>query len=87
MGEIFDLKTAMEWAKLLRTLEQEQETSAAVQSCDVIALQDQITLLTKQVAALTITRGNRRQANMLYYWCHLTEHLQKQLEDAIPVDN
>jgi len=42
VGKVTDLKAAMEWAKLLRTLEQEQETSAAVQSSEVTALEDHV---------------------------------------------
>ena len=55
-GEIADLKTAMERAKLLMTLEQEQEMSAAVQPSEVTVLKDQIAMLTEQVAALTTAK-------------------------------
>jgi len=56
----------MEQAKLLMTLEQEQDSSAEVQSSEVTVLKDQIALLTEQVAALT-TRQNRQPVSMLCY--------------------
>ena len=52
-GQINDLKTAMERAKLLMTLKEELDKTAAVQSSEVAALKDQISVLTEQVAALT----------------------------------
>ena len=68
----------MERAKLLMTLEQEQEASAAVQSSEVTVLKDQIAHLTEQVAALTTsTRQNRKPASMLCYRCHQPGHLQR----------
>ena len=66
----------MERAKLLMTLEQEQEASAAVQSSEVTLLKDQIALLTELVAALS-TKQNRQPASMLCYQCHQPGHLQR----------
>ena len=45
-------KTALEWAKLLVTLEG-LESTAAIQTTEVEVLKEQISLLTEQVAALT----------------------------------
>ena len=43
----------MEREKLLMTLKEELDKTAAVQSSEVAALKDQISVLTEQVAALT----------------------------------
>jgi len=80
-GEIADLKTAMEQAKLLMTLEQEQGTSASVQPSEVTVLKDQIAMLTEQVAALT-TAKPRRLPNVLCYRCHQPGHLQRYCSTA-----
>ena len=77
-GKVTELKVAMERAKLLMTLEQEQEASAAVQSSEVTVLKDQIAHLTEQVAALTTsTRQKKKPASMLCYRCHQPGHLQR----------
>ena len=52
-GQIDDLKTAMEWAKILMTLKEKPEGVAAIETTEVTILKDQISALTEQVAALT----------------------------------
>ena len=67
---------AMERAKLLMTLEEEPDKTAAVQSSEVAALKDQISVLTEQVAALT-TKRNRQPGNMVCYRCRQPGHVQR----------
>ena len=73
VGQINDLDTALERAKLLMTLEGPENT--AVQTTEVEVLKEQISLLTEQVAALT-TRQTRQQGNVTCYRCHQPGHLQ-----------
>ena len=73
---INDLKTAMERAKLLMTLKEEPHKTAAVQSTEVAALKDQISVLTEQVAALT-TKRNRQPGNVVCYRCRQPGHVQR----------
>ena len=75
MGQINDLKTAMERAKLLMTLKEKPDKTAAVQSSEVAALKDQISVLTEQVVALTIKR-NRQPENMVCFRCRQPGHVQ-----------
>ena len=75
-GHINDLKTAMERAKLLMTLEEEPHKTVAVQSTEVAALKDQISVLTEQVAALT-TKRNRQPGNVVCYRCRQPGHVQR----------
>ena len=48
-SQIDDLKTAMERAKLLMTLKEEPDKTAAIQTAEVTALKEQISLLSEQV--------------------------------------
>jgi len=73
VGQINNLDTALERAKLLMTLEGPENT--AVQTTEVEVLKEQISLLTEQVAALT-TRQTRQQGNVTCYRCHQPGHLQ-----------
>ena len=76
-GQIYDLKTPMERAKLLMTLKEEPDkTATAVQTTEVAALKDQISMLTEQVAALT-TKQNRQPGKVVCYWCHQPGHMQR----------
>lgn len=75
-SEINDLKTAMERAKLLMTLNEEPDKTAAIQTAEVTALKDQISLLTEQVAALS-TKRTRQPGNVVCYRCHQPGHLQR----------
>ena len=75
-GQVEDLKTAMERAKLLMTLKEKPEETAAVQTAEVTALKDQISELTEQVAALT-AKQNRQPGNVVCYRCHQTGHVQR----------
>ena len=60
-GQIDDLKTAMERAKILMMLKEKPEGAAAIQTAEVTVLKDQISALTEQVAPLTakLTRPSR----------------------------
>ena len=75
-GQINDLNTAMEWAKLLMTLKEEHSKTAAVQTIEVAAFYDQISMLTKEVAALT-TKRNRQSRNVVCYWSCQPGHVQR----------
>lgn len=66
----------MEWAKLLMTLKEEPDKTAAVQSSEVAALKDQISVLTEQVAALT-TKQDRQPRNMVCFRCQQPGHVQR----------
>ena len=66
----------MEWAKLLMTLKEEPDKTAAVQTIEVAALKDQISMLTKEVAALT-TKRNRQSRNVVCYRCRQPGHVQR----------
>ena len=52
-GQIDDLKTAMEQAKILMTLKEKPEGVAAIETAEVTVLKDEISALTEQVVALT----------------------------------
>ena len=75
-SQIDDLKTAMERAKLLMTLKEEPDKTAAIQTAEVTALKEQISLLSEQVAALS-TKRTRQPGNVVCYWCHQPGHLQR----------
>ena len=59
-GEVSDLDMVLEQEKLLMTIE-EPQTIAAVQSNEMQELRDQISSLTKQVAALSVSAQNDLQ--------------------------
>ena len=75
-GQIDDLKTTMERTKLLKTLKEEPDKTAAIQTAEVTALKDQISLLSEQVAALS-TKRTRQPGNVVCYRCHQPGHLQR----------
>ena len=82
VGEINDLNKVMERAKLLLTID-EQEKVAAIKTTErpreMVALQEQVSLLSEQVAALTTRqRGRGRSALMRRcYNCRQPGHLQR----------
>jgi len=65
-GQIDDLKTAMERAKILMTLKEKPEGVAAIETAEVTVLKDQISALTEQVAVLT-AKQTRPPGNVVCY--------------------
>ena len=66
----------MEWAKLLMTPKEELDKATSVQTAEVTALKDQISMFTEQVAALT-TKRNRQPGNVVCYRCWQPEHVKR----------
>ena len=58
------------------TLKDKPDTTVAVQTTEVAALKDQISMLTEQIAAVT-TKQNRQIGNVVCYWCHQPGHMQR----------
>ena len=75
-GQIDDLKTAMERAKILMTLKEKPEGVAAIETAEVTVLKDQISVLTEQVAALN-AKQTRPPGNVVCYRCRQTGHVQR----------
>ena len=67
-GQINDLNTVLERAKLLMMLEG-PESTAAIWTTEVEVLKEHISLLMEQVVALT-TRQTRQLGNVTCYRCH-----------------
>ena len=63
-GEVNNLDRVMERAKLLITIEEPQRT-AATQSTEIAELKEQISVLTEQVAAMSVRR--RQPATVICY--------------------
>ena len=76
MGEVNDLDRVLEWAKLLMTIEEPQKI-AAVQTSEVQELREQVSILTEQVAALSIRQQSKRPATVVCYKCQQPGHLQR----------
>ena len=74
-GDVSDLDRVLERAKLLMTIEEPQKT-AAVQTSEVQELQEQVSTLTEQVAALSARRW-KRPAAVVCYKCQQPGHLQR----------
>ena len=72
-GQIDDLKTAMERAKILMTLKEKPEEVAAIETAEVTVLKDQILALTEQVAAPTA----KQTGNVACYRCRQPGHVQR----------
>ena len=66
-GEVNDVDAVMERAKFLMTMEEPQKT-AATKPAEVQELKEQISLLTEQVAALSV-KTLRRPASVVCYRC------------------
>ena len=74
-GEVNNVDAVMERAKLLMTMEEPQKT-AATQTAEVQELKEQISLLTEQVAALSV-KTPRRPASVVCYRCQQAAHIQQ----------
>ena len=79
-GEINDLEKALERAKLLMTIQNEEQAAAVEQNDSLSKLDDlrqQISMLSDQVAALTVRRpGAKGPTQPVCYSCHQPGHLQ-----------
>ena len=74
-GEVNNVDAVMERAKLLMMMEEPQKT-AATQTAEVQELKEQISLLTEQVAALSV-KTPRRPASVVCYRCQQPGHIQR----------
>ena len=73
-GEVNDLDRVMERVKLLITIEEPQRT-AATQITEIAELKEQISVLTEQVAAMSMRR--RQPATMICYRCQRPGHTER----------
>ena len=80
-GEIHDLEKALERAKLLMTIKDEEQTAAVKQkdnASEMDELKQQISRLSEQVAALTVQRpGAKGSTQPVCYSCRQPGHLQR----------
>ena len=74
-GEVNDLDVVMERAKLLMIIEEPQKV-AAIQTTEIQDLKEQISLLTEQVAALSV-KPLRRPSIVVCYKCQQPGHVQR----------
>ena len=74
-GEVNDLDVVMERAKLLMIIEEPQKV-AAIQTTEIQDLKEQISLLTEQVAALSV-KPLRQSSTVVYYKCQQPGHVQR----------
>ena len=80
-GEIYDLEKAMERAKLLMTITNEEQAAAVKQNDSPSELDDlrqQISMLSDQVTALTVRHpGAKGPTQPVCYSCHQPGHFQR----------
>ena len=74
-GEVNDLDVVMERAKLLMIIEEPQKV-AAIQTTEIQDLKEQISLLTEQVAALSV-KPLRQPSIVVCYKCQQPGHVQR----------